>query len=53
MYEILVVSIIYWLALLAIFIWLNRRLAVLKERIAFLEAGLEEKGGEEERRGEN
>lgn len=45
MYEILIVSIIYWLSLLAIFIWLNRRVAALKERIAFLEAGREEKGG--------
>ncbi len=44
MYEILVVSVIYWLALLAIFVWLNRRLATLKERIAFLEAGTSEKG---------
>jgi len=49
MYEILVVSIIYWLSLLAIFIWLNRRLAALKERVAFLEAELEEKGGEDKR----
>jgi len=47
MYKILIVSIIYWMALLAIFIWLNRRLAVLKEQLAFLEAGLEEKGGED------
>jgi len=44
MYEILVLSVIYWLALLAIFVWLNRRLAELKERIAFLEAGTSEKG---------
>ncbi|MFV9677798.1 MAG: hypothetical protein ACNYVW_09135 [Methanosarcinales archaeon] len=44
MYEILVVSVIYWLALLAIFVWLNRRLAALKVRIAFLEAGTSETG---------
>ena len=44
MYEILVVSVIYWLALLAIFVWLNRRLAALKERISFLEAGTSETG---------
>lgn len=46
MYEVLIVSIIYWMSLLAIFIWLNRRLSTLKERIAFLEAGMEGKGEE-------
>jgi len=49
MFEIFLVSIIYWIALLAVFIWLNRRLSALKERIAFLEAGGEEKGEEEKK----
>lgn len=44
MFEILLISIIYWTSLLVLFIWLNRRLSALKERIAFLEAGVEEKG---------
>ncbi|MBC8521733.1 MAG: hypothetical protein H8D26_07070 [Methanomicrobia archaeon] len=43
MFEIFLVSIIYWTSLLVLFIWLNRRLSALKERIAFLEAGVEEK----------
>ncbi|MFZ2070357.1 MAG: hypothetical protein WAV32_01875 [Halobacteriota archaeon] len=50
MSNILLVSIIYWLSLLAIFIWLNRRLAALKERVAFLEAGQDERGGGKEKR---
>lgn len=38
MFEVFLVSIIYWMALLAVFIWLNRRLSLLKEKIADLEA---------------
>jgi hypothetical protein len=38
-----VASIIYWMLLLVLFIWLNRQLAALKERIAFLEAKEDEK----------
>ncbi len=37
MYEVFLVSVIYWTALLILFVWLNRRLSVLKERIADLE----------------
>jgi hypothetical protein len=39
MFEVFIVSVIYWTALLLVFLWLNRRLAHLKERIADLEAG--------------
>jgi len=39
MYEVFLVSIIYWTTLLVLFIWLNRRLSVLKERLADLEGG--------------
>jgi len=44
------VSIIYWTTLLVVFVWLSRRLAYLKEKIADLEVGMgeEEKKGEEE-----
>ncbi len=38
-YGIFAVAVIYWTALLVLFIWLNRRLSVLKERIAVLEGG--------------
>ncbi|MCW3132765.1 MAG: hypothetical protein N2V78_00280 [Methanophagales archaeon] len=38
-YEVFLVSFIYWTALLVLFIWLNRRLSVLRERIAVLEGG--------------
>jgi hypothetical protein len=44
MYEVFLVSVIYWAALLAVFIWLNRRLFALKKKIADLEA--KEEGGE-------
>ncbi|NQE05645.1 hypothetical protein C5S32_07230 [ANME-1 cluster archaeon GoMg1] len=36
-YGIFVVSVVYWTTLLVLFVWLNRRLSVLKERIAELE----------------
>jgi len=36
-YGIFVVSVIYWTTLLVLFVWLNRRLSALKERIAELE----------------
>ena len=45
MNEVFVVSVIYWTALLLVFLWLNRRLATLKERIADLEAGMDLKKG--------
>ena len=41
MYEVFVVSVIYWTALLLVFLWLNRRLAHLKQRIADLETGVD------------
>jgi len=46
MFEVFIVSVIYWTALLMVFLWLNRRLAHLKERIVDLEAGarVKEKG---------
>ena len=44
MFEVFIVSVIYWTALLMVFLWLNRRLAHLKERIADLEAGMGVKG---------
>lgn len=47
MYEVFFVSIIYWTALLVLFIWLNKRLSALKEEIAFWEVEEEEKGEEE------
>lgn len=36
-YGIFVVSVIYWTTLLVLFVWLNRRLSALKERIGELE----------------
>ena len=36
-YGIFVVSVIYWTTLLVLFVWLNRRLSALKERIVELE----------------
>ena len=39
MYEVFLVSVIYWTTLLVLFIWLGRRLSVLRERIAVLEGG--------------
>jgi hypothetical protein len=39
MFEVFIVSAIYWTVLLIVFLWLNRRLAYLKQRIADLEAG--------------
>ncbi|MEA2074527.1 MAG: hypothetical protein U9O85_02160 [Euryarchaeota archaeon] len=45
MFEIFLASIIYWSSLLAVFVWLNKRLSSLKEKIADLEA----EGGKEER----
>jgi hypothetical protein len=44
MYEVFLVSVIYGTALLMVFLWLNRRLAHLKERIADLEAVMGVKG---------
>jgi hypothetical protein len=37
MYEVFLVSVIYWTALLVIFVWLNRRLTVLRAKITDLE----------------
>ena len=37
MFESFVVSVIYWTTLLAVFVWLNRGLSRLKERVADLE----------------
>jgi hypothetical protein len=48
MFEVFLISFIYWSSLLMIFIWLNRRLANLKERIADLEREEREKEGEAE-----
>ncbi len=48
MFEVFLVSIIYWTSLLVVFIWLNRRLSSLKERIVDLEVG----GSEREKREE-
>ncbi len=42
-YGIFVVSVIYWTTLLVLFVWLNRRLSALKERIAELEGEKQEK----------
>ena len=39
MYEVFIVSVIYWTTLLVVFIWLSRRLAALRMRIADLETG--------------
>lgn len=39
MYEVFLVSVIYWTTLLILFVWLNRRLSALKNRIADLEEG--------------
>lgn len=39
MFEVFIVSVIYWTALLLVFLWLNRQLTHLKQRIADLEAG--------------
>jgi len=39
MYEVFIVSVIYWTTLLVVFVWLSRRLATLRARIADLEAG--------------
>ena len=43
MIKIFIAAIVYWLFILVLFIWLNRQLAALKERIAFLEAKEDEK----------
>jgi len=45
MYGLLIASVVYWLSLLAVFMWLNRMIVALKARVAFLEAGQDEKGG--------
>lgn len=39
MYEVFLVSVIYWLSLLGIILWLNRRLALLTRQVSELEAG--------------
>lgn len=39
MYEVLLVSVIYWLSLLVIILWLNHRLALLTRQVSELEAG--------------
>lgn len=43
MFEVFLVSIIYWIALLIIFIWFNKRLSSLKERIAGLDKEVKER----------
>ena len=43
MIKIFIAAIVYWLFILVLFIWLNRQLAALKERIVFLEAKEDEK----------
>jgi predicted permease len=48
MFEVFIISLIYWSSLLMIFIWLNRRLAHLKEKISDLEREEREKEGETE-----
>ena len=50
MIKIFIASVVYWLLILVVFIWLSRRLTLLRERIAFLEAEREEK---EEEKGKN
>ena len=44
MIKIFIAAVVYWLLILVVFIWLSRRLALLRERMAFLEAEREEKG---------
>ncbi len=39
MYEVFIVSVIYWTTLLVVFVWLSRRLAALRTRISDLEMG--------------
>jgi len=49
MLDIFLVSVIYWLSLLVIFLWLNRRLVLLTKRLSELEGGLEEQKKEPDR----
>jgi hypothetical protein len=42
MLDVFLVSVIYWLSLLIIFLWLNRRLARLTEKLSELEGKLGE-----------
>ena len=44
-----VVAIIYWTAILVLFLWLSRRLAALKARIVDLEREVVEEGGGEDK----
>ena len=37
MLEVFFVSVVYWIALLLLFVWLNRRVQRLTERLAMLE----------------
>jgi hypothetical protein len=37
MIEVFLVSVVYWTSLLLLFVWLNRRVQRLNERIAMLE----------------
>ena len=48
-----VVAIIYWTAILVLFLWLSRRLAALKARIEDLEHEVVEEGGEGEDKDED
>ena len=45
---IFVVAIVYWTAILVLFLWLSRRLAALKARIGDLEREVVEEGDEDE-----
>ena len=43
MIEIFIASVVYWLSIVVLYIWLNRRLVELKARIGYLETRMEEK----------
>ncbi|MHC1636140.1 MAG: hypothetical protein ACXQTS_05935 [Candidatus Methanospirareceae archaeon] len=47
MYEVFVASIICWLSILAIFIWVNRRLLAMEDKIVDLEEGIKEEEDED------
>ena len=46
--SVFVVAIIYWTAILVLFLWLSRRLAALKARIEDLEREVVDEGDEDE-----
>jgi len=49
MFDVFLVSVIYWLSLLVIFLWLNRRLVSLTQRLSELEGRLGEQKKEFEK----